>query len=79
MFSGRAVSRAANSGRPVSGRPAGNGRCLTILGSSKKHAVDRIAVLYQAVDAPVVNGVRKPVKPGGKVSQVRTFQNALIE
>lgn len=25
----------------------------------------RVAVLYQALDPPVINGVRKPPKPGG--------------
>ena len=39
---------------------------MTILGHKKRHATDRVAVLYQAVEAPVVNGVRKPRKPGGK-------------
>jgi hypothetical protein len=26
----------------------------------------RVAVLYQALEPPVINGVRKPKKPGGK-------------
>jgi hypothetical protein len=29
----------------------------------------RVAVLYQAVEPPIVNGVRKPKKPGGRFSQ----------
>jgi hypothetical protein len=26
----------------------------------------KVAVLYQAIEPPVINGVRKPMKPGGK-------------
>ena len=25
----------------------------------------KVAVLYQAIEAPLINGVRKPMKPGG--------------
>jgi hypothetical protein len=28
-------------------------------------AAPRVAVLYQAIDPPVINGVTKPRKPGG--------------
>ncbi|OLN91707.1 D-alanine-D-alanine ligase, partial [Colletotrichum chlorophyti] len=29
------------------------------------NAVTRVAVLYQAIEPPIINGVRKPMKPGG--------------
>ncbi|RMJ03672.1 hypothetical protein CDV36_014802 [Fusarium kuroshium] len=32
---------------------------------SSSNAPSRVAVLYQALDPPVINGVRKPKKPGG--------------
>lgn len=25
----------------------------------------RVALLYQAIEPPIINGVRKPMKPGG--------------
>lgn len=28
----------------------------------------KVAVLYQAIEPPVINGVKKPMKPGGKLS-----------
>lgn len=40
-------------------------RSLGILAPSKRHPVNRIAVLYQACDPPAVDGVRKPRKPTG--------------
>jgi D-alanine-D-alanine ligase-like ATP-grasp enzyme len=40
-------------------------RSLGILAPSKRIAVNRIAVLYQACDPPAVDGVRKPRKPTG--------------
>lgn len=34
----------------------------------------RVAVLYQAIDPPVIGGVRKPRKPGGKfLCQVQMY------
>lgn len=30
------------------------------------HTRPTVAVLYQAIEPPVINGVRKPRKPGGK-------------
>jgi hypothetical protein len=27
-----------------------------------------VAVLFQAIDPPIINGVRKPRKPGGELS-----------
>lgn len=40
------------------------------LGSVLRRAIStqspRVAVLYQAIDPPVIGGVRKPRKPGGK-------------
>ncbi|KAK1477408.1 fungal specific transcription factor domain-containing protein [Colletotrichum tamarilloi] len=32
---------------------------------SHKMESKRVAVLYQAIDPPIINGVRKPMKPGG--------------
>lgn len=40
-------------------------RALGILSPSKRKSEERIAVLHQSVDPPVVNGVRKPKKQGG--------------
>src|ERR1700761_8864008 len=40
-------------------------RSLGILAPTKKTAVNRIAVLYQACDPPAVDGVEKPRKPTG--------------
>ncbi|WYZ33892.1 hypothetical protein EsH8_I_000168 [Colletotrichum jinshuiense] len=34
-------------------------------GASQPLARKRVAVLYQAIEPPVINGVRKPMKPGG--------------
>jgi hypothetical protein len=31
-------------------------------------AAPTVAVLYQAIDPPIINGVQKPRKPGGKLS-----------
>lgn len=42
------------------------GRPLSILSPTKRASQERIAVLHQAVDPPVVNGIRKPKKPGGR-------------
>ena len=44
-----------------------NARALGILAPSVRCANEKIAVLYQAVEPPVVNGVRKPKKPGGQL------------
>jgi hypothetical protein len=33
--------------------------------SSSYDTARRVAVLYQAIDPPIINGVRKPKKPGG--------------
>lgn len=46
-------------------------RWLGILAPSKKSKAERIAVLYQAIDPPIINGVRKPMKTGGMFSQSR--------
>ena len=45
--------------------PSMRSRSLGILAPSKRSAVNRIAVLYQACDLPAVDGVNKPRKPGG--------------
>jgi hypothetical protein len=39
----------------------------SVLESRRPQGIDyaRVAVLFQAVDAPIIHGVRKPVKPGG--------------
>lgn len=34
--------------------------------SSSSSQTPRVAVLFQAIDPPVINNVRKPRKPGGK-------------
>ena len=34
----------------------------------------RVAVLYQAIEPPVLNGVRKAISPGGKDSHFTSFQ-----
>jgi hypothetical protein len=39
-------------------------RCANARLSSSKASL-RVAVLYQALDPPIINGVRKPKKPGG--------------
>jgi hypothetical protein len=31
-----------------------------------KNAGMRVALLYQAIESPTINGVRKPMKPGGR-------------
>lgn len=33
----------------------------------------RVAVLYQALDPPIINGVQKPKKPGGKPAQCQSL------
>jgi len=33
--------------------------------STIHHSLAKVAVLYQAVSAPIINGVTKPLKPGG--------------
>lgn len=40
-------------------------RKLSILAPNKRRHVDRVAVLYQAVEPPIVNGLRKPKKSTG--------------
>jgi len=46
----------------------GTGRCLTIP-AARRHmyttSAPRVAVLYQELDPPLINGVRKPKKPRG--------------
>ncbi|KAL3608899.1 hypothetical protein FPOAC2_03910 [Fusarium poae] len=39
-------------------------RCAGFRFSSSKSSV-HVAVLYQALDSPIINGIRKPKKPGG--------------
>ncbi|GME62112.1 D-alanine--d-alanine ligase (d-alanylalanine synthetase) (d-ala-d-ala ligase) protein [Neofusicoccum parvum] len=39
--------------------------CGRVFRRSFASAQPRVAVLYQALDPPVINGVRKPMKPGG--------------
>ena len=53
-------------------------RQLSILAPKKRSNVDRVAVLYQAVEPPVVNSVRKPQKPGGKRFSQRSLGFRLI-
>ena len=38
---------------------------LTSQGAASATTSPRLAVLFQAIDPPVINGVRKPRKPGG--------------
>jgi len=38
----------------------------------------RVAVLYQALKPPIINGVRKPLKPGGKSLLTTSLINMLI-
>ncbi|KAI3528316.1 fungal specific transcription factor domain-containing protein [Colletotrichum filicis] len=49
-----------------------NSRRLFAITSPRNSSIDshnmeskRVAVLYQAIDPPIINGVRKPMKPGG--------------
>lgn len=43
--------------------------------STQSGARDRpqVAVLYQAIDPPIINGVRKPKKPGGEPHPIITY------
>jgi hypothetical protein len=40
--------------------------------STVGRAAPTVAVLYQAIDPPIINGVQKPRKPGGKLSTFHT-------
>ncbi|KAJ4245986.1 hypothetical protein NW762_013730 [Fusarium torreyae] len=60
------VPRLTTCGIPISCRTShlARSRYAGIRFSSSK-AFARVAVLYQALDPPIINGVRKPKKPGG--------------
>lgn len=40
--------------------------------SSITNSAPRVAVLYQAIEPPIVGGVRKPMKPGGTPELIPT-------
>ena len=37
----------------------------TVKAKATAKMTHKVAVLYQAIEPPVINGVRKPMKPGG--------------
>ncbi|RBR10789.1 uncharacterized protein FIESC28_09320 [Fusarium coffeatum] len=60
------VPRLANRGIPLFCRASHLARSRYAgLRSLSSKASTRVAVLYQALDPPIINGVRKPKKPGG--------------
>lgn len=46
---------------------------------SSSHASLTVALLYQAIDPPVINGVRKPRKPGGQPAPLVVFCTNLFK
>lgn len=46
---------------------------------SRHVAFPRVAVLYQALDPPLINGTRKPKKPGGEVHEISKYAHFLTK
>ncbi|KAG0652972.1 hypothetical protein D0Z07_0270 [Hyphodiscus hymeniophilus] len=51
--------------REARGRDLDNQALRGMAGLNRRAAKAKVAVLYQAIEPPIINGVRKPMKPGG--------------
>jgi hypothetical protein len=49
---------------------------MSQLKNSRGVSTARVALLYQAIEPPTINGVRKPMKPGGRCD--RSFTNVQV-